>query len=254
MTIYNCESTICEAVDSILNQTYKDFCIVICDDGSTDSTLDIVNKNYSNLTNVYILNNDKNLGRAISSNKCIDLICSKYIARMDGDDISLPRRLELEVNFLENNSDYAFVSCPMIYFDQNGDYKKGTVIEKPTKEDFKHETPFCHGPSMIRTEVLNSIGGYNEDKNVERVEDADLWYRLYLYGFKGYNIIEFLYKMRNDKKTFKRRKAKFRINQFLHGYRMRKKMEVRNALLHSLPQLFKVLIPWQLLYLTRRIR
>jgi len=210
MTIYNCSETIVEAVDSILNQSYQDFCIIMCDDASTDNTYDVINSKYGDDKRILIIRNSDNKGLAVSSNRCIELIESKYIARMDGDDISLPNRLLKEVEFLENNTEYAFVSSPMIYFDHRGDYKEGRAIEKPSVLDFRRESPFCHGPSLIRTEVIKLLGGYSENNLVIRYEDADLWFRMYLKGYKGYNLSLPLYKMRNDYNAFSRRKAKYR--------------------------------------------
>lgn len=254
MTVYNCAATIKEAVDSMLNQSFKDFCIILCDDGSTDGSSEIVDRLYSAKDNILIIHNKGNLGRAAASNRCIQLVKSKYIARMDGDDISLPDRLQEEVDFLENNAGYDIVSSPMIYFDGRGDYRVGHAVEYPAKSDFRYEAPFCHGPSMIRTEAMAAVGGYSENKDVVRVEDIDLWYRLYLKGYKGYNIQHPLYKMRNDKDAFLRRKPKYRIIQFRHGYKMRRAIGLKHAMWYSLPSLLKILVPWQLLYVSRRIR
>ncbi len=254
MTLYNCSETVVEAIESILQQSFQDFCIIACDDGSTDGTFDIVKAKYGSNNRIILLKNEINQGRSAASNRCIDLIKCKYVARMDGDDISLPNRLKIEVDFLDKNHQYAFVSSPMIYFDDKGDYKIGKAIEMPSVLDFKQEPPFCHGPSLIRTDVLKNVGGYTEDNFVIRVEDADLWYRMYIQGYQGYNLSSPLYKMRNDYKAFSRRKAKYRWIQFRLGCRMRKKLGVRWSCLYSLPQLLKMFVPWQLLYLTRRIR
>lgn len=254
MTVYNCAETIAEAVDSILNQSFKDFCIVLCDDCSVDSTYEILLQKYFHLNNIYIIRNNRNLGRATSSNNCLRIIDSEYVARMDGDDISLAGRLQAEVDFLDNNHEFDLVSTPMIYFDEKGDYRIGRAVEYPDISDFSSDTPFCHGPSLIRTNAIKSLGGYSEAKNIIRVEDVDLWYRLYMSGYKGYNIQQPLYKMRNDKKTFSRRKPKYRLLQFLHGYQMRRKLGVPHAFWVSLPYFIKIFIPWQVFYYTRRLR
>lgn len=226
----------------------------MCDDASTDNTYDVIRSKYGDNERILILRNEENKGRAISSNRCIQIIESKYIARMDGDDISLPNRLLEEVQFLDNNSEFAFVRSPMIYFDSKGEYRKGKATEKPDVSDFRKEPPFCHGPSLIWTKVVKSLGGYSENKSVVRLEDTDLWYRMYLNGYKGYNILTPLYKMRNDYKAFSRRKAKYRWYQFRHGYLMRAKLGLKYPCMCSLPQLLKIFVPWQILYLTRRIR
>ena len=141
---------------------------------------------------------------------------------MDGDDISIPTRFEKEVNFLDNNPDYSIVSSPMIYFDENGDWGRGTAIEKPTKYDFVKGTPFCHAPCMVRKEAYDAAKGYSTNTKTLRAEDYDLWFRLYSMGYKGYNIQTPLYKMRDDQNAYSRRKIKFAFNEAyvrLTGYR-----------------------------------
>ena len=130
---------------------------------------------------------------------------------MDGDDISLPFRLEKEVSFLDSHPEYAIVSCPMIYFDEKGSFGKGVAIEEPDVADFSKGTPFCHAPSMMRSEILKEIGGYSEKKRVERMEDFYLWYCFYKAGYKGYNLSEHLYMMRDDRNAVARRKRKNRL-------------------------------------------
>ncbi|MBR1626436.1 MAG: glycosyltransferase family 2 protein, partial [Bacteroidales bacterium] len=117
MGIYNCASTLVEALDSLYAQTYKNFKIVLCDDGSTDETYEVA-KNYArNKDNIILIKNDKNLKLAATLNHCLKYADTEYVARMDGDDISLPERFEKEIEFLDSHQEYAIVSCPMIYFD-----------------------------------------------------------------------------------------------------------------------------------------
>ena len=102
MAVYNGEKYLLEAIESILNQTYTNFEFLIINDGSTDSTEEII-LSYSDQRIRYI-KNEQNLKLIASLNKGLDLAKGKYIARMDADDISLPDRLEKQVNFLERNS------------------------------------------------------------------------------------------------------------------------------------------------------
>lgn len=74
------------------------------------------------------------MGLNYTLNKCLKYAKGKYIARQDGDDISLPVRFEREIDYLENNNEFSIVSCPMIYFDGKGDWGQGTVIENPQKK------------------------------------------------------------------------------------------------------------------------
>lgn len=214
MGVYNCGKTIKESIDSILNQTYNNWQFIICDDCSSDDTLQIVNDYKEKYPGKFIvIKNDKNLGLNKTLNRCLSLADGDYIARMDGDDISIPSRFEKEVNVLENHSEYAIVSCHMITFDDNGDWGVIKTIETPQSKDFpKHVPVFCHAPCMIRKEAFESVNGYTEDKKLLRVEDYHLWFKLYAKGFRGYNIQEPLYKMRDDRNALHRRTFSARMN------------------------------------------
>ena len=225
--IYNCENTLQEALDSLYTQTFKDFEIIMCDDCSTDNTFYIALKNQQNHDEfvIKLLKNEKNLGLNRTLNRCLNVADGEYIARMDGDDISLPNRFEKQVNFLDNNCEYGFVSSPMIYFDDKGNFKTGIAKEKPQKMDFVYNKLFCHAPAMVRKTIYEEVGGYSEDSKTLRVEDLDLWFRIYAAGYKGYNIQQPLYKMRDDRNALKRRKLKYRLNSVivrLRGYNMLK--------------------------------
>lgn len=214
MGIYNCETTLSEAVDSILNQTYENWKLIMCDDGSTDNTYkvaeDYVNK-YPD--KIVLIKNDKNSGLNKTLNHCLQYADGDYIARMDGDDISLPIRFEKEITFLENKPQYDIVSSSMIYFDENGDWGQGSVVSYPQKENFISGTPFCHAPCMVRANVYKEVGGYSQNPKTLRAEDYDLWFRAYSLGHRGYNFSEPLYKMRDDENAYSRRKFKYAVNE-----------------------------------------
>lgn len=214
MGIYNCADTLEEALDSLLWQTYQDFEVIMCDDGSTDNTVEVAEQYVNKYPNKFILlKNEQNLGLNKTLNKCLYQARGKYIARMDGDDISLPERFQREICALEEHPEFAVVSTPMIFFDENGDWKTGIAIEYPEKKDFiKHSPFFCHAPCMIRREVFLEVDGYSEDRRTLRNEDCHLWYKIYAHGYKGFNLTEPLYKMRDDKNAFKRRTFKSRMN------------------------------------------
>lgn len=213
MGIYNCASTLDEAVQSLLNQTNKEWKLIMCNDASTDGTYLVAKKYANKYENITLISNDENRGLNYTLNHCLKYVDTKYVARMDGDDISLPTRLEKEINFLENNPEYAIVSTNMIYFDETGDWGKSNALRKPQKKNFVKGTPFCHAPCMVRTDAYKAVGGYSEGNNLLRVEDYHLWYKMYLKGFKGYNIEEPLYKMRDDRNAARRRKYKYRVNE-----------------------------------------
>ena len=234
MGIYNCASTLIEALDSLYAQTYQDFKIILCDDCSTDNTYKVAEDYASKHDNILLIKNEKNLRLAATLNHCLEYVDTEYVARMDGDDISLPTRFEKEIKFLDDHSEYALVSCPMIYFDESGDWAK-----EPQIIDFIKGSPFCHAPVMMRRSALNKIGNYTVKKTLRRGQDYYLWHKFYLAGYKGYNLQEHLYKMRDDKSATRRRTFKDRLNA------TKVRLEVYNHLdipLYCYPTAFKGLI------------
>lgn len=214
MGIYNCASTLGEALDSLLAQTNHDWKVIMCDDGSTDNTYKIAQKYVTEHPNEMILiKNESNKGLNYTLNHCLKYADTEYVARMDGDDISLPERFEKEIEFLDNNKEFSFVSSPMIYFDENGDFKEGGGVGEPQLSQFAKGTPFCHAPCMVRKEAYDAVGGYSVDDKLLRVEDWHLWIKMYSKGYKGYVLDEPLYMMRDDRNAYSRRKFKFRINE-----------------------------------------
>lgn len=213
MGIYNCGSTLVEALESLYAQTYQDFKIILCEDGSSDDTYQVAQDYASSHDNILLLRNERNMGLNYTLNRCLEHADTEYIARMDGDDISLPKRFETEVNFLDTHPKYAVVSGPMIYFDENGDFRTGTGKGEVKKEDFIMGSPVCHAPCMARTAAFKAVGGYSVDDRLLRVEDYHLWFKLFAAGYKLYMLNDVIYKMRDDRDAFKRRTFSSRLNE-----------------------------------------
>lgn len=219
MGIYNCESTLKLSLESLISQTYQDFDVIMCDDGSTDNTYNIAREYCEGYPEKFkLLKNPKNMGLNYTLNHCLKYAEGAYIARMDGDDISLPHRFEKEVEFLDENSDIAIVSSPMIYFDETGEWGVGSSIEYPNMKDLLRGTTFAHAACMVRRAAYQDVDGYSVDEKLLRVEDYHLWVKMYAKGYIGYNIQEPLYKMRDDKHAIKRRNFKNRINEMYVKY------------------------------------
>lgn len=213
MGIYNCENTLEESIESILDQTYQNFEFILCDDGSTDNTYAVASWYAEKYPHVTLLKNEVNKGLNYTLNRCLEVSKGEYIARQDGDDISLATRFEQEIKILDDNPQVAIVSCPMIYFNETGDFKVGKATLIPQKKDFVYGSPFCHAPCMIRRSVMTDVGGYSVSKFLLRVEDYHLWFKIYAKGYTGFNIQIPLYKMRDDMHAYKRRNFRNRINE-----------------------------------------
>ncbi|MCM3650429.1 glycosyltransferase family 2 protein [Metabacillus litoralis] len=212
MGIYNCSKTLRESLDSLIAQTYKNWELILCDDCSTDDTNKIALEYAVKYPNIKLIKNNENLGLAATLNHCLKYANGKYIARMDGDDISLPNRLQIQVDFLEENPQFALVGTGMISFDEKGD--KGIRIGKPQpqKTDLAKNNPFMHATIMMRHEAYDSLNGYRVKRYTRRTEDVDLWFRFFAAGFVGYNLQEAYYKVREDDLAYKRRKFKYALD------------------------------------------
>ena len=215
MGIYNCSDTLGPALDSLLAQTFKDWDLIMCDDGSSDATYDVAERyRAAHPEKMVLLKNERNMGLNHTLNRCLASAEGEYIARQDGDDLSMPTRFEKEVLLLDARPEIAIVSTAMTYFDESGTWGQSHPVTTPQKEDFVAGTPFCHAPCMVRRMAYQAVGGYTEEEGYLRVEDYDLWIKMYAAGFLGRNISEPLYAMRDDRSAYSRRRFKYRVNEF----------------------------------------
>lgn len=214
MGIYNCAATLPEAIECILAQTVTDWELILCDDGSKDDTYAVAEsyrKKYPN--QIILVKNEKNMGLNHTLNHCLSYAKGEFIARMDGDDLCSAQRFEKELAALQQHPEMALVSTGMTYFDESGTWGQCHMEPFPDKRHFVYGTPFCHAPCMARREAICAVGGYTDDPKYLRVEDYDLWVKLYAAGYRGMNLQEPLYQMRDDRNAFSRRKFKYRINE-----------------------------------------
>lgn len=226
MGVYNCKDfeLLDRSVDSILNQTFQDFEFIICNDGSTNSTLDYLNTIKNKDNRIRIISYLQNKGLNFALNKCLEIASGEYVARQDDDDISEINRLEKEVLFLDTHNDYSIVGTLAKIYDDNGIWGDYNVPEKPTKKNFYWNSPFIHPSIMIRKEAYESVGGYRIARETRRCEDLDLFMRMYAKGHIGYNLQEHLYYYRMiNTPDIKYRPMKYRIDESIvkfKGYKL----------------------------------
>lgn len=214
MGIFNCESTLEEAIECILNQSETRWELIMCDDGSKDQTYNIaVEYQEKYPSKIVVMRNEQNLGLNETLNKCLAVARGKYIARMDGDDVCSFNRFEEELKVLEEKPNIAIVSSDMEFFDESGIWGYIAHPTNPQNRDLLAGSPFCHAPSMVRKEAYDAVGGYSVSGQLLRVEDYHLWFKMYIAGFRGENIHKPLYRMRDDRNAYRRRKFKYRINE-----------------------------------------
>ena len=243
------------AIDSILNQTYRDFEFIICDDGSNDGTYEMVQDLIRKDKRVILIKNNENKGLAYSLNHCLSIAKGKYIARMDADDISMSNRLEKQIKFLDEHLEYAIVGCNLLLINDKGIWGKRILAEKPTKKSFLFTSPFCHPAIVMRKDVLDKVDNYKVEKITRRAEDYDLFMRIYANGYKGYNMQEFLYQFREDDDAYKRRAYKYRIDDVQIRYRGFKALGLMpTAWVYVIKPLIVGLIPQKYLSKLRKLR
>lgn len=257
MGVYNCKNYdgLKRSVDSIINQTFKDWEFIICNDGSTNNTLEMLNKIKALDNRIKILSYEENKGLAYALNHCLKYSAGDFIARQDDDDdTSTPDRFEKQLKFLDYNIEYDFVGSNCSVFDENGVYGALIVPRIVSKRDFFWNSPFAHSAIIFRKKALDSVGGYRVAKETKRCEDYDLFMRMFATGLKGYNIQENLYnyKVILDKRK-KYRPMSDRIDEAIVRYKGFKAM---GNLIIGLPFIIKPiligLIPAKLFALIRR--
>lgn len=176
MSVNNGDMYLRDAIDSILNQTFRDFEFVIINDGSTDRTEEILVGYEDSRMRIFHQGNN---GLTKSLNKGIQLSQGEYIARMDADDVSLPERLEKQVKFFDNYPDVALVGTSFYEIDSYGNII-GRKIFPTTNHGIRKAlikyNPFFHSSVMIRKDILIHIGQYCE--RLSSSQDYELWLRI----------------------------------------------------------------------------
>lgn len=253
MGIYNCEMELEKSIESILNQTYENWELIMCDDGSSDGTYEVA-KRYKQKwpTKIVLLKNKVNKGLNYTLNKCAKYANGEYIARQDADDISYYNRLEKQVKILDENQDIAVVSSNMTLFNDKGVWGITNFPEYPEKKDFIKGNPFAHPTSIYRKSVFNKVGGYSEGKDLIRIEDYHLWFKMYKLGYKGVNVVEPLGYYRDDYAAAKRRNLKNRVNEMKLRLHIYKEFDLpKIELIAALKPLVFILIPTRVYYYLR---
>lgn len=213
MAAYNCEKTVGKAIDSILAQTYDNWVMIICDDGSTDGTMAVLNRYAEEYPDKFvIIQNEKNSKLPYSLNHCLKYVQTDLVARMDGDDWSTPDRFEKQVAFLKAHPEYDLVGTGVVVSDGSRDITTIVLPTEPKPEDFLHCNCYSHATIMTYKRVYDELNGYSLEPYVERCEDLDLWSRFMVAGFCGYNMSDGLYYILEDENAVRRRTLRNRLN------------------------------------------
>ncbi len=181
MPAYNAEKYIKEAIDSVLNQTYTNFELIVVDDGSTDKTLQIVSA-YEDARIQLICIKHGGVSKAL--NEGLAIAKGKYIARFDSDDLCYPNRLERQFQFMEKHPDYVVIGTDADYMLEDGNYLFQFSCIGHTHEEIERKLffycPFIHSSVMYRKDSVLEVGGYS--LLAHNFEDYFLWIKLIQHG------------------------------------------------------------------------
>ena len=184
MSVYNGETYLEEAIESVINQTFGNWELIVINDCSTDQTAEILSRFAEKDERVKVHPNEVNLRLPTSLNKAISLSEGKYIARMDADDICLPDRFEKQFKFMEENPDVALSSCRFLTV-KNGVYASGGAGGRCDSDALRAMllvmNPILHPGVIAKAEVMKK---FNYDPTHTCTEDLELWTRMAMDGQK----------------------------------------------------------------------
>lgn len=178
------------AIRSIQNQTYSNWELLICDDGSTETAWQYLNEIAIQDERIHLIRGCKKTDLASKLNWCLAQAKGSYIARMDDDDWSDPQRFEKQLRAFEYKPAIAFVGSNVRLWRDEHVAGVWELPEQPRVRDFLFVQPFVHPTLMFRRKALEAVGGYCEEPRCLGCEDYDLLLRLYEAGFTGMNLQE----------------------------------------------------------------
>ena len=224
MSVYNAQTYLNEAIESILNQSFSDFEFLIINDCSEDDTRKILDGFARQDHRIKLLTNKKNLGLTKNLNRLVQMSNGEYIARMDADDISLSERFKEQIDYFESHTDIDITGT----YSQNISSEGKVIGERKVPHTHEEITkllpklnPLSHPTVMFRTSALKRIGGYNE--RYKTSQDFHLWFKATGHGLKINNIPKVLFQYRMNDSYVSRKSFQYRLNEFkikLDGYKL----------------------------------
>lgn len=178
MPAYNAEKYIGEAIESILNQTFKDFEFIIIDDYSTDKTWEIIQDYAKKDSRIIAFKNEKNSGIAGNRNKLKKLAKGIYIVWQDADDISINTRIEKQVQYMDQNPEVGICGGFLQFFNSKSNLhiRKYKKLDQDIRKNIFKFSPIAQPGAIVRKSVLDEMGDY--DLNYPPAEDLDMSFRI----------------------------------------------------------------------------
>lgn len=240
---YNCEAFLAKAIQSVLDQSFTDFELIIINDGSTDRTREIIHS-FSDPRIIY-LENEKNRGLIFSLNRAIDTAKGKFIARMDADDICHSNRFLFQKKFLEEHEAVAVVASTVQMINVKGEPIANWELDRQciTPEKIREMMPWhnciAHPTVMFRADVIKKLKYRRRQKNIE---DYDLWLRMLNRGYLIAKLDEPLLLYRLHENSVTEQKLR-KHNQFFKHLRMKRRFLAHEIIRGNIsPVIFKVMV------------
>lgn len=183
LPVRNGEKHLLAALNSIQNQTFQLYELIIINDGSIDNTAEIIRQTSVNDHRITIINNSCSMGMGYVFNQGIHVSQGEYVARMDADDIAHPDRLAKQVDFLDANRDVVVVGSQLTLINEMGNLigtRSYPLCDHDLRRVMARFSPFAHPATMFRRTLVAGLGGY--DPRWAPAEDLDLWIRMSKHG------------------------------------------------------------------------
>lgn len=231
MSVYNGQMFLREAIESILDQTFRDFEFLIINDGSSDQCSEII-LSYKD-SRIRLIENQYNIGLTRSLNKGLYLSKGKLIARQDADDRSRPVRLEKQISYMESHRDVVLLGAQANYINEYGSTHHSRGSEKFQSEtgikwQLIFDNPFIHSAVIFRRDIIwGALGGYNED--FVSNQDFELWSRV-VPKYKTKNLSEYLIDLRVSSRSLSSNYKLDNIEKIKSVYVNNAKMYLNNEL------------------------
>ena len=225
MPAYNAEKYIGEAIESILNQTFKDFELIIINDGSKDKTEEIIEEYAKKDNRIVYVKNDKNMKISQTLNRGMDMANGKYIARMDTDDISLEDRFEKQVKYMEENPDCGVIGTCFLSFRDEDKTNTMKNIRPETDHIIRLHGLYCcqfaHPTVMMRKSFFDE-NNLRYNPKYDGCEDFELWTRAKRF-MKFHNLPEFLlyYRLHGENISIKSHGKQFMLSNKIYDAALR---------------------------------
>ena len=228
MSTYNeSRKELFESIESILNQTYRNFEFIIINDNPENKELKATLIEFQDKDRrIRLVNNSRNLGLAECLNIGLDLAKGDYLARMDADDICFPERLEKQVYYLDKHYGCAMVASNRLDINENseemGTCTRFNIKDEDLKKIMLHGSVIIHPSVMIRKDVIKKMNGY---RLLRAGQDYDLWLRMLTDGYTIHIMPDILlkYRIRNNSISRANFTKQFFATQYaIYCYKQRK--------------------------------